>query len=140
MKVIRKRLGLTQSELAFRLDVHPITLSRFERDAEPITRLVKFALGRLDRQEGQKQWLEDLELQIEGIVNEHPTHVQDNRPLYTRIVRSELDQISRAIQEGYYPANAAHLRRVEATFKRVEKKVAANPQPKRITPGGMIFS
>jgi transcriptional regulator with XRE-family HTH domain len=54
MKVIRKRMGLTQAELAFRLGVHPNTLSRFERDAEAIPQLVKLALGRLDRQEGQK--------------------------------------------------------------------------------------
>jgi hypothetical protein len=48
---------------------------------------------------------------IEGIGNETPTsvqdngsapldpaeHYQDNRPLYTKIVRNELDQITRAI-------------------------------------------
>lgn len=40
----RERAGLTQKELAARLGVHPMTISKRERDAMTITREAEIAL------------------------------------------------------------------------------------------------
>lgn len=44
LKGIRDGAGLTQVQFAEALGVHAITLSRFERGVEPITRVVELAI------------------------------------------------------------------------------------------------
>jgi DNA-binding XRE family transcriptional regulator len=43
----RKRLGLTQQRLADTLDVHRVTVAKWETDAEPIPRAITLALEAL---------------------------------------------------------------------------------------------
>lgn len=49
LKNIRESFNLTQIQFAEKLGVHPITLSRFERNADPISRLVELAICELAR-------------------------------------------------------------------------------------------
>lgn len=49
VKEIRARAGLLQVPFAEKLGVHPVTLSRFESDAQPIPLTVELALCELDR-------------------------------------------------------------------------------------------
>ena len=49
LKRRRERLGLTQAELAKRLDVERITIIRWERDQVAIPRVVELALGEIER-------------------------------------------------------------------------------------------
>lgn len=55
IKAIREAAGLTQVRFAEELGVHSITLSRFERGVEPVTRVVGLALRELARQLKQKR-------------------------------------------------------------------------------------
>lgn len=52
LQAIREAAGLTQVEFAERLGVHPVTLSKFERDREPITKTVDLAIHELGRRLG----------------------------------------------------------------------------------------
>lgn len=49
LKEIREASGLTQVQFAEKLGLHPISLSRFERDIEPITKIMELALCELER-------------------------------------------------------------------------------------------
>jgi DNA-binding transcriptional regulator YiaG len=44
---IRQQLGLSQSELANTLGIHPVTVSHWERGARPITKMADLALWAL---------------------------------------------------------------------------------------------
>ena len=44
---IRRDLGLTQSELAAKIEVHPITVSRWERSVIKISRAVEMAVKKI---------------------------------------------------------------------------------------------
>ena len=50
LKRRRERLGMSQEELAKILDVAPQSVSRYERDAQPIPRVVELALKEIERQ------------------------------------------------------------------------------------------
>jgi DNA-binding XRE family transcriptional regulator len=47
LKAARKTLGLTQEQLAAALDVHRVTIARWETDAEPIPRVIALAMEAL---------------------------------------------------------------------------------------------
>jgi transcriptional regulator with XRE-family HTH domain len=53
IKPLRLRLGLTQQELATALDVDPMTISRWERGVQGVSRslsrIIALSLGRLER-------------------------------------------------------------------------------------------
>lgn len=49
LKKQREAWGLTQAQLAEKLDLHPISLSRFERGAEPVPVMMELALCELTR-------------------------------------------------------------------------------------------
>jgi transcriptional regulator with XRE-family HTH domain len=49
LKEMREKTGLVQVDYAARLGIHPISLSRFERGAEPITLTVELAVHELAR-------------------------------------------------------------------------------------------
>lgn len=49
LQEIRRSFGLTQVEFADKLGVHAITLSRFERNVDPISRVVELAVCELER-------------------------------------------------------------------------------------------
>lgn len=49
LKKIREDAGLKQPEFAERLGVHSVTLSRFERDRQPIPLTVELAICELKR-------------------------------------------------------------------------------------------
>jgi transcriptional regulator with XRE-family HTH domain len=53
-KRIRKKLGLTQVELAKKLGLHFMTISKWERGAEPIMKQTALVLKLLAKTEGQK--------------------------------------------------------------------------------------
>lgn len=63
MKGVREAAGLTQIEFAGKLGVHPISLSRFERDVEPITVVVELAVCELARRLGVEHVLPGLAVQ-----------------------------------------------------------------------------
>jgi DNA-binding transcriptional regulator YiaG len=44
---IRQQLGLSQSELAAALGIHPVTVSHWERGARPITKMADLAMWAL---------------------------------------------------------------------------------------------
>ncbi len=58
----RRSLGLTQAELAARLDVHPNTIAQWERGDRPITRpnILRLALQALEDEMGQVPYEEQL--------------------------------------------------------------------------------
>jgi transcriptional regulator with XRE-family HTH domain len=53
-KRLRKKLGLTQVELARKLGLHPMTISKWERGAEPIMKQTALVLRLLAEAEGRK--------------------------------------------------------------------------------------
>jgi transcriptional regulator with XRE-family HTH domain len=55
--ICRARLGLTQVALAAALDIHRITVAKYEAGEDPIPRLVALAVEALERRaaEGSKQ-------------------------------------------------------------------------------------
>jgi transcriptional regulator with XRE-family HTH domain len=53
-KQLREKLGLTQVALARKLGVHPMTISKWERGAEPIMKQTALVLRLLAEAEGRK--------------------------------------------------------------------------------------
>jgi transcriptional regulator with XRE-family HTH domain len=49
LRKVREASGLLQPDFAQRLGVHSVTLSRFERDRDPINRTVELAIYELAR-------------------------------------------------------------------------------------------
>lgn len=47
VRKVREATGMLQPEFAARLGIHPVTLSRFERDRDPINRTVELAIYEL---------------------------------------------------------------------------------------------
>lgn len=54
LQALRKSFGLTQVQFAERLGIHPLTLSRFERESDPISQLVQLAICELTRRLEEK--------------------------------------------------------------------------------------
>ena len=50
LKSRREKLGMTQAELAKVLDLHEMTVSKFERDLQPIPRVIELAMKEVERQ------------------------------------------------------------------------------------------
>jgi transcriptional regulator with XRE-family HTH domain len=57
LKSVREKSGLTQIQFAEQLGVHPVSLSRFERNAERITLTVELAVYELARRLGAESAL-----------------------------------------------------------------------------------
>ena len=54
LKTRREGLGLSQVQFAAKLEMHPMTISRFERGVEPIPLLFELALCELERRLAKK--------------------------------------------------------------------------------------
>jgi predicted transcriptional regulator len=53
---LRHRLGVSQDTLARMLDVHPVTVNKWERGKRPITRVVELAMwGLMYMQQGEER-------------------------------------------------------------------------------------
>lgn len=55
LKTIRDALGLTQQALADRLDVHRVTVAKWETGAQPIPQIAQLAVMGLAQNEGEKE-------------------------------------------------------------------------------------
>jgi DNA-binding XRE family transcriptional regulator len=54
-KAARKSLGVTQQHLALSLDVHRVTIARWETGAEPIPRAIELAIEALQARARRRQ-------------------------------------------------------------------------------------
>jgi transcriptional regulator with XRE-family HTH domain len=137
LRALRERMGMTQERFAQELFVTRNTIARWERDEIGMPSVLERALFDIRRkylpQDNQKLWLDDLEFRIDLTAKIEPSHVQDDRPLLMMIIEGELSVIRRAIFElNSYWENSEQLKRAEAAFAKMEKKVASNPQPRSI--------
>ena len=79
-------------------------------------------MGRLDPQEYQRQYLDDVELRIRQL-DTHWDRYRFDRPLLMEIARRDLADFRRSIFEyNRWWDNARQLKRAEAAFAKLEKR------------------
>lgn len=54
LKKARERMGMTAVQLAAALDMHPVSISRFEHDDKPIPKVVVLAVEALENRAKKK--------------------------------------------------------------------------------------